>query len=311
LGARSGWWRWAPFALPLVAIVELCCHFYVTGRGPRMDDYAALAAPVAALRQDGDLVVVAPAWADPLARSALGEGAMPLAAVARPDEEPFRHAVEIGVHGARAPELAGWRELAVREVGAFTLRRLENPTAAPPVTDFVAAFGPGLADVAVTRGELASPCMWNPRSLVLAGGLGGHPTWPKERFDCGGPPWLFAGVTVIADEGYRPRRCIWAHPPERGELAVRFEGVALGERIVGHGGLDWMAERARAGAPIELTLRVDGELIGSFIHADGDGWARFEWPLGAHARAAAAEVVFGVSAPEAVNRDFCFEARSP
>jgi hypothetical protein len=176
----------------------------------------------------------------------------------------------------------------------------------------VAAFGPETTEVALADEQgRARACMWNPIARASAGGLGGHPTWPRQRFECGVEPALLVGVTVIADAAWRPRRCLWAHPPARGELVIRFERVALGASIVGHGALDWMAERARGGAPVELTARVDGEVVGSFIHADGDGWARFEWPLGARAHAPAAEVTFAVSSPDARERGFCFEARSP
>jgi hypothetical protein len=59
---------------------------------------------------------------------------------------------------------------------------------------------------------------------------------------------------------------------------------------------------------VTLTVRVNGDPIGAVTHADGDGWAAFELPLGAHAGAAQAEVEFAVTTPDYNHRHYCFEA---
>ena len=143
---------------------------------------------------------------------------------------------------------------------------------------------------------------------IAAGGLGGHPTFPPERFECPSGIFFFVGVTVIADEEFRPRRCLWSHPPLTGEIVTRFHDVPLGKVIRGHGGLYWMTERELKGAPVTLTVRVDGDQVGSFTHRDGEGWKGFEMPLGAHAGQRAREVEIGVSSSNYKDRHFCFEA---
>ena len=85
--------------------------------------------------------------------------------------------------------------------------------------------------------------------------------------------------------------------------------MVVGERLVGHGGLYWMTERAGRGAPIELVVEVDGVPIGTFIHADGDGWTRFEMTIPSPS-AEPRDVGFIVSSPGDRDRDFCFEARA-
>jgi hypothetical protein len=70
----------------------------------------------------------------------------------------------------------------------------------------------------------------------------------------------------------------------------------------------WIVERERKGAPVELRVRVDGDEVGTYVHRDGDGWSSFEFPLGAHAGAGAAEVEFRVRSPNYAHRHFCFEA---
>lgn len=293
-------------ALPLVGVIELVAHLYFARRAPSFDAWAELREPVRSLRAPGDLIVVAPPWADPLVRRALGDELMPVRDLARPDITRYASALEISIFGQSSPELAGFREVAREQRGKFLLRRLENPSPARVVFDFTDHIRPPFADVRGTDPPVA--CPWNPRATIQAGGLGGHPTFPAERFECPSGVFFNVGVTVIADQDYRARRCIWSHPLARGEIVTRFRGVPLGRSIRGHGGMYWPIERELAGAPITLTVRVDGDVIGAYTHVDGDGWSLFDLPLGAHAGAASAEVEFAVTTTNYNHRHFCFEA---
>ncbi len=295
--------RLAVLLVPLWAAVELVLGFTSAARAPAFDDYAVLVAPVDALAQPGDVVVMAPRWAEPPLRRALGDARMPLEDVARPSLEAYPAAIEISLLGQRDPALEGWPVAEVREAGDFVVRRLTNPGHTPTLVDFVSLLGPEAAEVSFD----GRPCRWSSMP-PLAGGLGGHPTFPRQRFDCGSP-FFNVGVTVIADQEFRPRRCLWAHPPASGALRITFSGVALGQRIVGHGGLYWMIEREQKGAPIALRVEVAGEELGRVVHLDGEGWKRFELPLGAHA-GRRADVTFAVSSDDHRHRHFCFEARS-
>ena len=306
--ARAAARRYLAVLVPLAGLCELGAHGYFARRAPSFAAWSVVDAPVRRLRQPGDLVVVAPRWAEPMARRVLGDELMPVADLARPDASRYRTALELSILGQRAPELAGWRELGRETVGKFELRRLENPQPLPVSFDFVDALGPERTSVLI--GEQATPCPWADHAPVLAGGLGGHPTFPAHRFQCPLGEFFNVGVTVIADQDFLPRRCIWAHPPARGELRIRYRDVHLGEVIAGHGGMYWIIERELSGAPIQLTVRVDGDAVGEVVHQDGQGWASFELGLGAHARAPGAEVEFAVSSPDYRNRHFCFEAHT-
>lgn len=292
--------------LPLVGLVELGGQVWASHRAPAMDTYGALAAPVRELEREGDVVVVAPRWIEPLVRRALGAELMPMADVARSDVSHYRRAIEISILGERSAEVADFTERGSRDVGRFHLRVLENPSFEHVVYDFVDHVRP--KDARVFGTDPAIECSFSAKAHALAGGLGGHPTFPDARFLCPGGEFFNVGVTVIADERFLPRRCIWSHPFQRGQIVTRFSGVPLGDRIVGHSGMYWIIERNLAGAPIDLEVAVDGDVIGRVTHRDGDGWSRFELPLGAHARAAAAEVEFRVSSPDYRDRHFCFQA---
>ncbi len=293
-------------ALPLLGAGELGLHFFFASRAPAFDAYASLAPVVKELRHEGDVVIVAPHWADPSARAALGDALMPIREEARPDVSRYAGAIEISVVGQRDPELAAFREEARRDVGKFTVRRLVNRAPANVVYDFTDHVAPASLDVRGTEPEVA--CTWNPRATLLAGGLSGHPTFPPERFECPGGVFFNVGVTVIADQRFLPRRCIWAHPFSRGELALRFRDVPLGDELRGHAGMYWMTERERRGAPVTLKVRVDGDEVGTYEHRDGEGWKAFDFALGGHARAKGATVEFAVSTRNYRDRHFCFEA---
>lgn len=295
-------------ALPALGLAELGLHFWFARRPPAFEEWAGIREPVLRFGDAAVPVVVAPSWADPLARQALGDARMPLAHVARPDVDRFERVIELSILGQEAPDLAGWTEEAAERHGKFLLRRLHNPRHRPVIFDFVERARPPFAEVRTT--EPREACRWNEHAKTMSGGLGGNPTFAPQRFECPAGVFFHVGATVIADEEFRPRRCLWSHPPRSGELVTRFGDVTLGETIEGHSGMYWMVERERKGAPVMISVRVDGEEVGQVTHVDGEGWARFEVGLGAHAKKAHAVVEFGVSSPNHLHRHFCFEATS-
>jgi hypothetical protein len=289
-------------------VVELGAHLFFAKRTPSFDEWSTVVAATRETKQEGDLLVVAPAFADPAARRALGDALMPLRDVARPDVSRYAHAVELSILGERAPELEGWKEEGRRAVGKFLLRRVANPAPVTVTYDFMDHARPPFADVRGTEPKVT--CAWNDHATPSASGPFGHPLFPAERFECPGGPFFNVGVTVIADQDFRPRRCLWSPPFARGEIVTRFHHVPLGKTLHGHGGIYWIVEREKRGGPVTLTARVDGDAVGRFTHQDGDGWAPFTFDLGAHAGAADAEVELAVSATRHQDRPFCFEVDS-
>ena len=297
--------------VPLLGLAELAGHLYFSRRAPRPEEWGAARAAVEAARQPGDVVVVSPLWAEPLARWQLGPTLFSLREVARPDVTRYPRAIELSALGAEDPELAGWPVRRETKVGRIVVRSRDNP-APPHVTyDFVDRLRPASAAVTVAKGEARTPCAWVEGLPVETQGLFGAAAWPSARFRCDGEgPYVFAGVTIIDDERDRPRRCIWSHPPAGGgELVTRFASVPLGKVLRGHTGVGHLIERDRAGAPITLRVLVAGEEVGRAVHADGDGWKPFELALAGHA-GTTADVEFRASAPDAHSRHLCFEADS-
>ena len=292
--------------IPLVGLIELGAHFFLSQRAPDPSEWRGLAPTVTQLRKAQELVVVAPYWAEPNARAAFGDALMPVNHVARPDESAFSRAIEVSIVGADAPELAGWQLEHEEHIDGFRLRVLSNSTPAAVKFNFVDNLKPEYAAVS-ERGQ--QPCPWNPKARVTNGALDrGHATFPEQRFDCKGKDWHFAGVTVVEDQNYRPRRCIWAQPTNGGALHVSFENVALGSRIYGYSGSSYFLERTTK-QPMELEARVNDRAIGKHVHDHRAGWTHFNFAVESAAQPTG-NVTFIVRPLQGKSNPLCFYADS-
>jgi hypothetical protein len=296
-------YAWA--IVPAVGLAELAGHFFFSRRPPSVEDWKAARPAVAAMRQKGELVVVAPYWAEPNARLAFGDALMPVEDVARADESARARAIEVSAIGATAPELRGWKVEDERQAGKLRLRLLSNPHPATVLFDFIQHVPE--ASVATLRGAAESPCPYTTNARRDAGGLHGNPAFPAARHECAGGASRFVGVTVVEDQNWRGRRCIWAEPTFGATRIIRYRDVPLGSVVRGYATLPWWVERELRGGPVELTVVVGGTTVGKFVHQDGDGWKGFEFPLGAHAKSRA-DVEFRIVGTRGRDRQFCFQA---
>ncbi|HMJ10585.1 MAG TPA: hypothetical protein VK524_04215 [Polyangiaceae bacterium] len=300
-------WVWVWVLVPLLGAAELVAYWVFAGRAPRPDAWKEAREQVLPLRRRSELLVVAPSWAEPLARQAFGEELMPLADVARPDASGRTRAIEVSILGQRADEVAGWRETSRKRHGAFEFRVLENPKPVQVRFDFVEGLAPERARVTELLPGGERECAWNARAPISSGSLPSPPTFPARRFQCQGGDYFFVGVTVIDDENYRPRRCIWAHPTGPHALRIRFAQVTLGSTVRGYGMFPWLILRDSMGTPLQLHVAIAGQRIGTFVYRDGQGWTGFEFPTGKY-RGQRADVDFEVSSENIHNRHFCFQA---
>jgi hypothetical protein len=303
----GGRWRgWAVAAVALLGLSELGFHVYFSRAAPSSEEWAAIRPLVSELAGPGTLIVVAPEWAEPNARFALGSDLMPLGQVARPDESAFERALEVAILGQSAAALRGWRLEGERQAQKFLLRSWTNPNPVRVLYDFLAHVEPSALSVQVLREDGPEPCPYG-SAKVSNGDLAGHATFPRRRFSCPSAEWSFVGITVIEDQNYRPRQCVWAHPSNRGTLSLRFMDVPVGTAIVGYGGLPYFFERESRGTPIELEVLVAGQAVGTWKHEDGEGWKRFEFSTGAYS-GQRQPVEFHVRSAQTRSRQFCFQA---
>jgi hypothetical protein len=304
---KGRWQPWAVVLVGLLGLLELGFHIHFAHAAPTVEQWVALKPAVEKIVAPGTLILTSPPWAEPNARLALGPERMPLGHVARPDETGFEHALEISILGERAPALHDWHLDDEHREGGFVLRSWTNPHASPVRYEFLDHLLPDEASVSLVRAKgPADPCPYG-TGKVTNGDLGGHPTFPRKRFLCPGAEWQMVGVTVIEDQDYRPRRCMWAHPTNKGTLVVRFESVPMGSSITGYGALPYLFERESHGTPVELEALVGGTSVGRYQHVDGDGWKRFEFSTAAFA-GQSQPVEFQVRSRIVRDRQFCFQA---
>lgn len=296
--------------VPALGLFELWGYFHHARRAPTPEEWEGARPLVAEAYRASDVVVVAPHWAEPLARWKFGDDLMPLREVARPDVSRYPRAIEVSAMGERSPELRGWQLESEKRAGKISVRTLVNPEPPSVRFDFTDHLGPASAKVEYTKNGKVTSCPWKSRAAIDTRGYYSPPPFPPQRFQCEGEgPAHFVGVTVIQDDRALPRRCIFSPPPSQGgETVTRYEKVPLGDVIRGHLGIQWIMERDRLGSPITLRVVVDGDDIGTAVHEDGDGWKPFELPLGAHANAESATVEFRVTAKDDKDRHLCFEA---
>lgn len=297
--------------VPIFGLAELGGHLYFSRRAPTTEQWSAVRPLVATEKKGGAPVVIAPYWAEPMARMAFGDELMPIRDVARPDTTRYAEALEVSILGSRAPELAGWKVTREARQGKFTLRQLQNPTPPALTYDFVDHLDAASASVRVDKPGSPVECAFTTSAALESGGLGGPPVYPAARFACPGEPsWVFVGVTIIEDKDYHPRRCIWSHPASGGaEMVTRFRDVPLGTQIRGHAGMGWIIERDRAVPTFTIRVLAGGEEVGKVVHEPGDSWKAFEMTLPAHISKRSADVEFRASAPGG-GTHICYEADS-
>ncbi|MCA9612773.1 MAG: hypothetical protein H6724_13150 [Sandaracinus sp.] len=285
--------------LALVTLYELLAQGVIDARVPAHRDWSAASRHIREHHRDGDLIVSAPAWTDPLLRRELGD-LLPAAQAGRSDLAPFARVWEISARGRRAADLVAVREAREPDetstFGALTVRRFDL---GPSSVAF--DLTSNLRDAQVRRGDRT--CTWR-RSTAQGGGLGTGPLTPAEHFFCGPEPWLWVGETVTEDLDLQPRHCIWQHPAGTEPITTTYRNVALPGRVVLHGGIYYLHERERIHGPVDVRVLVEGREVGRMRHEDGDGWRRMEADTGT----GTGDVTIEVTAPDANMRTFCWAA---
>jgi hypothetical protein len=298
-------WRWAPLVVPLVAIAELLAHGFQVAATPSPKQWDAVKPIVLQLAQPPDLVLVAPAWADPLGREHLGPGLMTAGRVAYADVTRFPRAIEVSLGGRSRDEVHDWTVVAKQSVGPFVVRVRQNPHFLPILDDLLTHVEPGAMSVERIDGGRSFDCPYSHGAFGSTGFLFG-PALPADGFRC--PSGAPVGITIMPVLDYTPRRCLLAEPLGGSSiLTVNVRDAVFGRSLQGHHGLFVDVERTGDGAPVTLVVKGPRGVLGSVTHYDGQGWKPFEFStvdlLGTRG-----ELAFEVTAASASNRVYCFEA---
>jgi hypothetical protein len=270
----------------LLALVETAAALVAPHLAPTDADWRAAAREVRAGFRPGDLIVAAPAWADPILRVHLGD-LIPTEVAGRLDDARFGRVWEVSQRGAQA-EARGAVALE-RRFGALTVRRLERP--APAVAyDFVARW----ADARLSRRDA--------RGIVTACRNVG------DKIQC--PDLSFNYVRrQIVEVGQELHQALLAQPVGDATVVVEFPAVPLGRTLEIGTGLHntWM--RKEAHGPVELRVVVGGAVAASLTTRNEDGWKRTSVDTSARA-GQTAPVRFEITSPQPYARHFAFAAEA-
>jgi hypothetical protein len=244
--------RWLAVALGLavvlLAIGETANALVAPSRAPSEADWTLAAAKIRSEFRPGDLIVTAPAWADPLLRLQLGE-LVPQEVAGRMDAARYGRIWEISQRGARAAETAG-RKLADRvRFGRLTVHRWEQPPATVTF-DFLAEWR--RATMAVARPEgVEIPC-----------------TMGTDRFQCVGAtlrPELLEIDTTL-------REALSVEPAPGVTLALEYADVPLGRELAVAAGLHNVWLRKSGDGKVRLRVLVAGRELGVLVASSASGW---------------------------------------
>jgi hypothetical protein len=104
-------------------------------------------------------------------------------------------------------------------------------------------------------------------------------TCPKTNegiFRCSEKGWNYVGRTETRVGG-AIRRCVWAHPTEKGPLHIQFQDVLFGSRLEGaHGLADGSFGRKKRHGSTKIDVLVNGESIGRLKVPTEKGWHPWE-----------------------------------
>jgi hypothetical protein len=271
-----------------LAILEAGNALVAPHLAPTDADWRAAAQFANAGFRPGDLIVAAPAWADPVLRLHLGEK-LPAPVAGRLDHERYARVWELSQKGADAPETVGARRVDERQFGNLRVRLFER-TASPVAYDFTARWN----EAAVSRvepGVGAIPCERQP---------GQH--------QCPGISYNFVRPSIL-EIGGGLRQALYAQPIGGASVVVAYRDVPLGRELAVAGGLHNVWLRKVANGTVVLRVRVDGREVGVLESGNRTGWkvARFDTTAFAGKKGT---VEFEITSANPFSRHFGFAAEA-
>jgi hypothetical protein len=252
----------AAVVISSLAVVETTVALVAPSRAPTDADWAAAAAAVRAGFRPGDLIVAAPAWADPILRVQLGD-LIPPEIAARMDDDRFARVWEVSQRGAEAAAAQAATTAVDERFGRLRVRLLQRP--AEIVTyDFVAHW----ADAHVSRRDATG--------AVVACALAG------ERVVCPAPGNNSLQRQLV-EVDQKLREALLTEPVAGAAVVIEFPAVPLGRALVIATGLHdtWMRKAARG--TVEARLTVGEQATELPVTSDDSGWTRTRIDTGARA----------------------------
>ncbi len=281
--------RWpAALLLILLALVgwETGATIYQHARAPVTADWRAAATKLQAERAEGEPIIFAPHWIEPLGRLHFGR-MLDLEQLLRSDVDRFPRVWQVSVRGAKHEWLGALEPTQRWRFNAVTVALYEKE-AARVLYD----FSQNIKQARVERvGAKLTRC-----------------TWQGDRFLCDKRQrWNWVGPR-LAEVAHRPYRCIYAHPVDGHLMRLTFPEVLVGKTLVGYTGIDDFENRKKSKKPVMFQVTLGSNTLGTIRHESSWPWRRFTLDTSAHA-GQKMPVRFEISAPQgSFARTFCFTA---
>jgi hypothetical protein len=275
-------------AVAVLAVVETSVALIAPALAPTDADWAAAAREVRAGFKQGDLIVAAPAWADPIMRVHLGD-LVPRAVAARMDDARFGRVWEVSQRGARSPEGKRGDVALERRFGALTLRRIDRPAAV-----ITYDFQERLTDARVTRRSPGSPDVVCP--------------WEHDRFQCPNIGFNFVRFQTVEVDS-TVRRALLAQPVGGAEVVIEYPAVPLGRELVVATGMHDNWARKMAEGEVDLRVVVAGTPQAAVRTTNDTGWELTRIDTAAYA-GRTVPVQFIITSPAPYQRQFVLAAEA-
>lgn len=279
-------------AFAVLALIETGNALWAPSRAPTDADWIGAARAIRSAHRAGDLIVAAPAWADPILRTHLGD-LIGVDVAARMDDARFARVWEVSQRGARADETRGQREMVFeRSFGRLRVRRYERP-AATITFDFLEAW----RQATVFRWDVARQV----RTVC---------PWAGDKFVC--PETGNEVRRQLVEIDTRVRRALLAPPAAGSVLAIEFAGVPLGRELAVAAGLHDVWARKYGTGTVGFKISIDGRVLSESTVHNRSGWHHQRIDTASlSGRAATVRFDIWSSAPYLRHFAFAAEARNP
>jgi hypothetical protein len=278
----------AAAAVVVLALVETVNAVVAPLRAPGESDWKSASATVRSGFRTGDLIIAAPAWADPVMRQQLGD-LVPRPVAGRMDAARYGRVWEISQRDARAAETAGGSLAQSSKHRALTVKLWEKK-AAQVTFDFLSEWRRAELSVVSPSGD--TPCAVGMDRFVCMGGVSLKPE-------------LLEIDTTL-------RNGLALDPIERATVVLTYSSVPLGRELAVAGGLHNVWLRKAGDGKVHLRVLVDGREVGALDGTNQGGWALRRFDTSAWL-GKTATVRFEITVDKAQSRRFGFaaEARNP
>lgn len=270
----------------VLALFETAQAVLAPSLAPTDADWNAAAAAVREQFVEGDLVVAAPAWADPVMRMHLGP-LVSMGMATRLDDARYGRVWEISQKGETAPEAHGTERYNAR-FGNLTVRRIEREPA-KLTFDFVE--------------------QWQQARVSRVGASGSVACAPlPDRIQC--PDIAFNWVRpAVLEFDFGLRRALYAQPVAGATVAIEFDDVPLGRTLAVGVGLHHVWLRKAGAGSVTLNVIVGGRSLAHLTVDNRSPWQPVSVPTAAFA--GQRQVVrFEITSDNPFSRHFGFAAEA-